>query len=365
MKRVLIEASTVMLGLFLFAVTLGETNRLKKSAIEKDLQIEKLSKAISLKFKAKPERDQRSLEERMDSLQEAWESLKADFNKTKISKSIDNLVKESTFQMLGNFKNTKHFFSENKKELLELKKDIAKQKKENKNLLDRLIMENRPKDEMIKKMLSPTVQISGEENVGSGTVIYSSNSPNTNKGTYILTAYHVIRNINSENPREKNHRYTITTFGLDGKRREHVSVLVGYKKSLDVALLKLVGNEIIDEVAGLSDLKDLEDIKIWTNVFAIGCPLGNDPIPTGGFVASQNSKLGKVNYWMINAPTYFGNSGGGVYSAKTLKLIGVFSKIYTHGKIRPVVISHMGLIVPLAPIYKWFRKTGNDFLIPH
>ena len=66
---------------------------------------------------------------------------------------------------------------------------------------------------------------------------------------------------------------------------------------------------------------------------------------------------------MINAPTYFGNSGGGVYRADTHQLIGVFSKIYTHGKGSPVVIPHMGLCTPIDEIYTWLHEANLEHLL--
>ena len=66
---------------------------------------------------------------------------------------------------------------------------------------------------------------------------------------------------------------------------------------------------------------------------------------------------------MINAPTYFGNSGGGVYLADSRSLIGVFSKIYTHGKGNPVVVPHMGLCTPIATIYAWLEKEKLAFVL--
>ena len=56
---------------------------------------------------------------------------------------------------------------------------------------------------------------------------------------------------------------------------------------------------------------------------------------------------------MISAPTYIGNSGGGIYSSASHELLGVFTKIYTHGAIRPTVIPHMGLVTPLSAFYDW------------
>jgi S1-C subfamily serine protease len=66
------------------------------------------------------------------------------------------------------------------------------------------------------------------------------------------------------------------------------------------------------------------------------------------------------DYWMVSTPAYFGNSGGGVFLAETCELIGIFSKIYTHGTYQPQVITHMGLAVPINVIHDWLDEIGFD-----
>jgi hypothetical protein len=61
---------------------------------------------------------------------------------------------------------------------------------------------------------------------------------------------------------------------------------------------------------------------------------------------------------MINAPTYIGNSGGGIFDGQTLELIGLFSKIYNHGSVRPTIVPHMGLVTPLAAVLDWLEEQG-------
>ena len=63
---------------------------------------------------------------------------------------------------------------------------------------------------------------------------------------------------------------------------------------------------------------------------------------------------------MVSTPAYFGNSGGGVFLAETCELIGIFSKIYTHGTYQPQVITHMGLAVPINVIHDWLDEIGFD-----
>ena len=50
--------------------------------------------------------------------------------------------------------------------------------------------------------------------------------------------------------------------------------------------------------------------------------------------------------------------GGGIYDAETHELLGIFSKIYTHGSLRPTVVPHMGLVTPLDQIYAWLEQEG-------
>ena len=105
------------------------------------------------------------------------------------------------------------------------------------------------------------------------------------------------------------------------------------------------------------------DVRVWERVYTVGCPLGNDPIPTRGEISSVKNQLNGTNYWMINAPTYFGNSGGGVYLAESRELVGVFSKIYTHGRGNPIVVPHMGLCTPMDSIYAWLERDGMEFVL--
>ena len=64
-----------------------------------------------------------------------------------------------------------------------------------------------------------------------------------------------------------------------------------------------------------------------------------------------------------NAPTYIGNSGGGIFDAESHELLGIFSKIYTHGNLRPTVVPHMGLVTPLQDIYAWCEEIGCGVLL--
>jgi len=218
-------------------------------------------------------------------------------------------------------------------------------------------------DRLTSKMLSPSVQLNGDDTVGSGTLIYSRKNDKTGQvESYVLTAFHVVRNILADTPTARRDGIAITIYQND-KQLEARGDLVANKPSIDAALLKLRGKTVYKHVAGVLTPDEAKQVRVWDPVFAVGCPLGNVPIPTQGEISSMRNELNGSNYWMINAPTYFGNSGGGVYMGGNHKLAGVFSKIYTHGRGTPVVIPHMGLFTPVTLIRAWLKEEKKTFVL--
>ncbi len=220
------------------------------------------------------------------------------------------------------------------------------------------------RDELTKRMLLPTVQLNGDDTVGSGTIVFSGpNCKNGNKvETYVLTSYHVVRNILADTPRARRGGFDVTIY-TSGKNLVVKGHMVASQPKIDAALVKLDTDRKLPNVANVLPREDTGEVHVWDPVCAVGCPLGNDPVPSKGEVSSLKNELNGANYWMVNAPTYFGNSGGGIYRADTRQLIGVFSKIYTHGKGQPVVVPHMGLCTPMDLVYDWLDDEGLDHLL--
>lgn len=220
------------------------------------------------------------------------------------------------------------------------------------------------RDELTRRMLLPTVQLNGEDTVGSGTIVFS--GPNPERGgrveTYVLTSYHVVRNILADAPRARREGFDVTVY-LPGEDLVVKGEMVASEPTIDAALVQLDTQRRLPNVANVLPRGEVDEVRVWDPVCAVGCPLGNDPVPSTGEVSSLRNELNGANYWMVNAPTYFGNSGGGIYRADTRQLIGVFSKIYTHGKGRPVVVPHMGLCTPMDLIYEWLEASDLDHLL--
>lgn len=208
--------------------------------------------------------------------------------------------------------------------------------------------------DLTRDMLLPTVQLNGDDTVGSGTLVYSGVNPRTDTvENYVLTSYHVVRNILADTPRARTEGFEVTLYRENGKREIVRGEMIAHNARIDAAVVQLETTTVQPNIASVMPRATSDSVGVWDPVHAVGCPLGNDPVPSAGELSSKSNELGGANYWMINAPTYFGNSGGGVYHSDTRQLIGVFSKIYTHGKGNPVVVPHMGLCTPLPAFYDW------------
>ncbi|HVR72978.1 MAG TPA: serine protease [Planctomycetota bacterium] len=240
-----------------------------------------------------------------------------------------------------------------------------------------------PRDsrEMRRKMIQPTVQLKGNGTVGSGVIVYSEPqigsggeaerfSPGGREGgtgvihsTFILTAHHVVIEVLGDR--------------LDTGTLEEVHILSSeesdasevfsaklflFDRARDVALLRVNSTREFERKVEWMPREALESIDVFTRAYAVGCPLGNKPLPTIGEISSKSKIVSDQVFWMLSAPTFFGNSGGGIYLADDCRFIGVSSMIYTYGKTHPSVVPHMGLFVPLQTIYTWLDAEGYSFI---
>jgi S1-C subfamily serine protease len=267
-------------------------------------------------------------------------------------------------RMSTDFERTKALVDAYISEVRAKERDAAMQITETRGALATLAGKlHRDASELTRTMLLPTVQLNGEDTVGSGTLVWSDTNPKTGKvESYVLTSFHVVRNILADTPRAQSDGFSVTVYLPEGKV-EVKGKMVASQPKIDAALVQLLDDRRFPNVANVLPVDEAKTIKVWDTVCAVGCPLGNDPVPTHGEVSSLANELNGANYWMINAPTYFGNSGGGVYCDDTRQLIGVFSKIYTHGKGNPVVIPHMGLCTPISAIYEWLAQEQLTHLL--
>jgi len=213
-------------------------------------------------------------------------------------------------------------------------------------------------DVMWCDIVGPTVQLAGDSTVGSGVLLRSREIPGTGEyETLILTSWHVVRDIRADAGGE-DPPIPVAIYSPGGFPVSETAQLLHHDADLDAAVLRLNATEPVACGARLASRARLERMRIFEPIYAVGCPLGNDPIPTPGEISDTDHMIDGRSFWMISAPTYIGNSGGGLYDAETHELLGIFSKIYTHGSLRPTVVPHMGLVTPLWQIYDWLEEKG-------
>ncbi|MFT4648748.1 MAG: hypothetical protein ACI9X4_001980 [Glaciecola sp.] len=226
--------------------------------------------------------------------------------------------------------------------------------------LDRITSEMNPAESEVNhrwdRIVGPTVQLAGDSTVGSGVILQSTLlEDGTGYETLVVTAWHVVRDILADKLDPEDIAVPVTIYLEDGTTEQHTATLIGKNAEIDAALLVLVDTLQVPNGATLASRSYLESRRIFHSIYAVGCPLGNDPIPTSGEIADLDHLIDGARYWMISAPTYIGNSGGGIYDGSSNHLMGVFSKIYTHGNLRPTIVPHMGLVVPLDEVYNWLE----------
>ena len=221
----------------------------------------------------------------------------------------------------------------------------------------------RDEERMWRELVGPVVQLAGDETVGSGVLLASEELPDKQGWrTYVVTAWHVVRDIE----KDPEHPTTPVPVAIYLPGREIVSEtahVLRFDPALDAALLELDSRVKVECGARLASRERLHGARIFDQIYAVGCPLGNDPIPTFGEIADTNHIVDGGHYWMISAPTYIGNSGGGIFDAKTHELMGIFSKIYTHGSLRPTVVPHMGLVISVETLYDWLEEVHYTGLV--
>lgn len=210
-----------------------------------------------------------------------------------------------------------------------------------------------------RELMSPTVRVQSRSEVGSGTILLSKQLGRGRARTYVLTAYHIVEEAEGEAAEGT----LEVDFYAEGELvRSEVARLVAKEVGLDLALLEVRGYHVYETKARIPARERLAEVRPFSKVYAIGCPLGYSPLPTSGELTSKDKELDGNRYWMINAPTIFGNSGGGIYLAGPRVMIGVLSRISAYKNMIDVAVPHMGLVTPMNQVYDWLDQTRYAFV---
>lgn len=292
----------------------------------------------------------------------------------KQKESISNLEKK--IDEINTLDQTQNETSANLQKFLE---ELSGKNKELSELVSGLLnnpLVNRDVRDLYLKMIIPTVQIestarNNSKNTGSGTLICSVQGEDNQFYSYILTAEHIIK---SQDPKKPIKVYEYSWGQGDFTIRE-AKLIVSNKRN-DLALLE-IATTTKRSIAKLISKENIDSLKVFDKVYNVGCP-ETPPVPTYGEIIRKREEDSGEDQWLISAPGFFGNSGGGVYLERTKELFGVAQEIKcdqlshylinesTKNKMRArdhdVLIPHLSVIASPTLIYSWLDNEGLQFI---
>ena len=201
-----------------------------------------------------------------------------------------------------------------------------------------------------RDILGPSLQVVSQGGVGGGTIL-----SNADGRIWAVTAWHVVQKAVRDDGRDP---VEVKIYDAGGAPAETVKAdLVEWDEAKDLALLRLRDGRNA-RAARLASRPALRGVQVFTPLYTVGCPLGHDPLPTRGEVATLNKDVAGERFWMMNAPTIYGNSGGGVFHGETRELIGVSVMICTYDGAVSTPVPHLGILAPLETVYDWLDSLG-------
>lgn len=237
-----------------------------------------------------------------------------------------------------------------------------------------------------EQALYPTIRVRAERSTGSGTILFSAPREEPDEdgelgfSTYALTNHHVVSDairveknfdplLGKTVTRDYRERVQVEVF--DYKNRSTITArltaeadIMAYHEKRDLALLRLVTNREFPNVARLLPAERAREVHIFDKLFVVGCGLGQPPFPTSGMLTGKDVQIDYYPYWQTSAPSIFGNSGGAVFLARTLELIGVPSRISVNGGMfARDAITHIGYFCPPQEITKFLVDQGFHFIV--
>ncbi len=206
-----------------------------------------------------------------------------------------------------------------------------------------------------ENILSPSIQVTAQSGVGGGTVIGSLQKGPEEYEIFIITAFHVVEKaVMEKDGKTTIQKVEIRTYDREGKlKNEEEADILAHHRPKDLALLRMKSSQPYPVIAGLASRNSLREIRVFTPIYAVGCPLGHPPLPSPGEISTLRKEVDGEKFWMMNAPTFFGNSGGGIFHRETHELVGISAMICTYDGFVSVPVPHLGIMVSLETIYDW------------
>lgn len=199
---------------------------------------------------------------------------------------------------------------------------------------------------MREKVLYPVVRVRSTKAGGSG-VLVSSRPDSKKPGKYqniVLTCQHVVDDaikvkedwdavLKRDVKKDFFEEVTVDLFDYDGSvlvsSNATSADIIAYDKHHDLAALLLHNPREQAFVAEIANKEDIENLQVFDPVWTSGCSLLHDPFANPGTLTYLREVIDQKTYLMANAPSIFGNSGGGLFHGNNLKLLGLTSRVST------------------------------------
>jgi len=232
-----------------------------------------------------------------------------------------------------------------------------------------------------EKCLYPCIRVRTPKALGSGTILFVEPSPQAPGlfDWYVLTNTHVVENLITIAPRWNSvlkrevktdilgqpdvevftFAYVSRTVGSTGLQAE----IVGYDKEQDLTLLRVRAPYSHPHVAKLIPEPEINDLVSFQGVWNVGCGMGAKPVITHGYLSAFGCEIENRDYYMVTAPSYFGNSGGATFLEESGHMIGVPARITVASLgFSADVVPHMGFSITATRIYEFLRDQSLDFV---
>jgi S1-C subfamily serine protease len=232
-----------------------------------------------------------------------------------------------------------------------------------------------------EKFLYPVVRIFSGKAAGSGTVIYCEKDPK-NPGeylTFILTNHHVVADLitykqewdsllKRKVEKEFKERAKVEIFSyvresyVDSSNRFSATIEC-YDQQHDLALLRMESPRKFEHVSTIIPKDEIRNLRLFMDVVVSGCSMAHEPFCNYGQLTFLKEIIDQKKYFMYNAGSYFGNSGGALFLKKEGYLIGVPSRL-TGVKMGfgMDMVTFMGFAAHSERLYEFFDEQEFHFL---
>lgn len=234
-------------------------------------------------------------------------------------------------------------------------------------------------DTKLEKVLYPCVRVTNGRGGGSGTVVYSEDREGKKEfQTFVLTNHHVVANlINVEKQWdnltqsyhfvERNDLADVELFQYTNGGRTVTKMpvkadIIAYVVEEDMALLKL--RYTFEVKFKTKILPQGKQLRLFQQIYAVGCPLLVDPMFTSGEVSNLSYLIDNKPYTGGTANIIWGNSGGAVLS-KFEDGEWYFCGIPSRGQGAPngQFVTYLGYYITPERIVNFVVVNKLDFLI--